>query len=75
MTEAEKAQNRVKQGEVAYAHLRKVIDALEKENAELKEQLESAAKMFIYEQNANKPLRDKIEELAAELSAIRENLG
>ena len=28
-----KAQNRAKQGEIAYAHLRKVIDALEKDNA------------------------------------------
>jgi hypothetical protein len=33
LTELEKAQNRAKQGEIAYAHLRKVIDALEKDNA------------------------------------------
>ena len=29
----------------------------------LKEQLESTAKMYIYEQNANEPLRNKITEL------------
>lgn len=39
MTELEKAQNRAKQGEVAYAHLRKVIDALERERDELKKEI------------------------------------